>query len=56
MIYILMQCTIDKEEEIYLFIDKLDEKGFFEGLSGRVPYGFTMNTFFPKDEYEKLLA
>lgn len=53
--YILMQCTIDKQEEIKLFLDRLKEKDFFEGLSGRVPYGFTMNTFFIKEDYVELL-
>lgn len=53
--YILMQCTIDKKADIESFIKKLNEKGFFEGLSGRVPFGYTIATFFPDEDYQKLL-
>ena len=54
--YILLQCTIDKQSAIKIFMDKLNKKDFFKGLSGRVPYGYVMNTFFPKEDYKKLFV
>lgn len=52
---LLLQCTINKSDEIKSFLDKLAKDDFFEGLTGRIPYGYVFNTFFVEEEYNLLL-
>lgn len=52
---LLLQCTINKSDEIKSFLDNLAKDDFFEGLTGRIPYGYVFNTFFVEEEYKLLL-
>jgi hypothetical protein len=53
--HLLTQCTIDSREEIEDFLTDLDDKDFFKGLSGKVPLGFTMKTFFLDKDFETIM-
>ncbi len=53
--HLLLQCTIDKSEKLKQFVERLAKNDFFEGLSGKLPYGLTFNNFFSQEDYNKLL-